>query len=123
MNDIHDRITEEDISNLSKNAIIDIIKGFSELYSVINTTNKKDFYILKSLFIKIGILLNANYINNSYVIKIPNVEEPTIENNYFIYDNYIWCKVKKINKTDKYTGVLYSLKTEDTIVSEIGIIS
>ena len=73
---------------------------------------------------KNGILLTANYMNNNYVIKIPQKTDFT-EPNYFIYDNYIWSKVKKISKFDKYSGQLFTLKLKDNskILTEIGIIS
>jgi hypothetical protein len=50
--------------------------------------------------------------NNNYVIKIPQKTDIT-DNNYFIYDNYIWSKIKKINKSDKYNGQLFTLKLKD----------
>jgi hypothetical protein len=67
-------------------------------------------------------LLSANYMNNNYVIKIP----PQTETNYFIYNNYIWFKIKKIVKTQvNYNGPLLSLKLKnnDKFLSEIGFIS
>ena len=62
--------------------------------------------------------------NNNYVIKIPQKTDVS-ENNYFIYNNYIWSKIKKINKSDKYTGQLFTLKLKDNskFLSEIGVIS
>jgi len=112
-----------EINYLSKKHVISILKGFAELNPIVNTTNKKDFYILKNLFLKIGILISATFMNDNYLIKIPDIDNE-INYNYFIYENHIWCKVKKITKVDKYTGVLYNLKTENgNFVSEIGVIS
>jgi hypothetical protein len=50
----------------------------------------------------------------------------TSDNNYFIYDNYIWSKVKKIVRAqDKYFGQLYNLKMKDNnkYLTEVGVIS
>ena len=62
--------------------------------------------------------------NNNYVIKIPQKTDIT-DNNFFIYNNYIWSKIKKITKSDKYTGQLFTLKLNNNsnILTEIGIIS
>ena len=111
----------EEINKLSYNKIVQLIKGFIEINSVINTNNKSIFYLLKSIFMKIGILLNANY-NNSYIIKIPQTLD-NIDCNYFIYKNYIWSKIKKIAKSDKYTGLLYTITSKEKILTELGIIS
>jgi hypothetical protein len=116
------KITE--INKLSYNNIKFLINGFSEMNTLVNTNDKTIFYLLKNIYMRNGILLTANYMNNNYVIKIPQKSEIT-ESNYFIYDKYIWSKVKKITKTDKYNGQLFTLKLKNNskILSEIGIIS
>ena len=80
--------------------------------------------LVKNIYLKLGILLTANYMNNNYVIKIPQKTD-IIESNYFVYDNYIWSKIKKITKSEKYNGQLFTLKLKDNanILTEIGIIS
>ena len=117
-------LKQEELINLSKQNTLYLIKGFMEINSVINTINKNTFYLLKILFMKIGVLLNANYFNNNYVIKIPQSLDST-DNNYFVYDNYIWSKIKKITKSDKYSGQLYNLimKDNNKYLTEIGLIS
>ena len=119
-------LTEEELFNLSYENTKTLLKGFIEINSVVNTLNKNDFYLLKRLFMKIGILITANYINNNYVIKIPQSLDNINDNNYFVYDNYIWSKVKKIVRAqDKYFGQLYNLKMKDNnnYLTEIGVIS
>lgn len=120
-------LNTEELINLSYIQTLHLIKGFSEINSVFNVTNKNLFYLIKFLYMKVGFLISANFnkITNSYNIKIPNVNDTTSERNYFIYDNYIWIKIKRIEKVDKYTGVLYklNLKNKEKFLSEIGIIS
>ena len=117
-------LTMTEINSLSKKNIKILIDGFSEINSLINTNDKSIFYLLKNIYIKNGILLTANYMNNNYVIKIPQKTDIT-DNNFFIYNNYIWSKIKKITKSDKYTGQLFTLKLNNNsnILTEIGIIS
>ncbi len=115
-------LTMTEINNLNYNQVKMLIKGFEELNSTISTTEKSLFFQLKNIYFKVGILLSANYMNNNYVIKIP----PQTETNYFIYNNYIWFKIKKIVKTQvNYNGPLLSLKLKnnDKFLSEIGFIS
>ena len=115
-------LTMTEINNLNYKQVKMLVKGFEELNSTISTTEKALFFQLKNIYFKIGILLSANYMNNNYVIKIP----PQTETNYFIYNNYIWFKIKKIVKTPvNYNGPLLSLKLKnnDKFLSEIGFIS
>jgi len=118
------KLSNDDLNNLSYTNTLYLIKGFCELYNSINTVNKEDFYLLKNIFLKIGILLSVNYINNNYVIKIPQPID-TLDTNYFVYNNYIWSKVKRINKTDKTDNSLYTISTlnNNKILTEVGIIS
>jgi len=110
----------EDINTLSLTNIRKVINGFCELNTTVNTTDKNVFYFLKYIFLQIGVLISAHYVN-SYIIKIPNLAEK--EPNYFIYNNYIWSKVKKNVKTDKYNGQLFKLSLNQNILTEAGIIS
>lgn len=123
INDI-ELLTLTEINKLSYNNIRFLITGFSEINSLVNTSDKSIFYLLKNIFMRNGILLTANYMNNNYVIKIPQKTD-IIDSNYFIYDNYIWSKVKKITKSEKYNGQLFTLKLKNNskVLSEIGIIS
>jgi len=117
----------EELLNLSYNQTLHLIKGFNEINSSLNINNKNDFYLIKYLFMKIGFLVSANYNKNTnnYILKIPNINDPNSEKNYFIYDNYIWTKIKRIEKVEKYTGFLYKLnmKNKESYLTEIGIIS
>ena len=117
-------LTITEINALSNKNIKILIDGFSEINSLINTTDKSVFYLLKNIYMKNGILLTANYMNNNYVIKIPQKTDIS-DNNYFIYNNYIWSKIKKITKSDKYNGQLFTLKLKDNskFLTEIGVIS
>jgi|694.fasta_scaffold141041_3 hypothetical protein len=117
-------LTITEINALSNKNIKFLIDGFSEINTIINTNDKSIFYLLKNIYMKNGILLTANYMNNNYVIKIPQKTDVS-EINYFIYDNYIWSKIKKITKSDKYNGQLFTLKLKDNskFLTEIGIIS
>jgi hypothetical protein len=110
----------DDINSLSLPDIRKVLNGFCELNSTVNTTDKNIFYFLKYLFLQIGILISAHYVN-SYIIKIPNLAEK--EPNFFIYNNYIWSKVKKNIKTDKYNGQLFTLSLNQNLLTEVGIIS
>jgi hypothetical protein len=110
----------DDINTLSLTNIRKVINGFYELNTTVNTTDKNVFYFLKYIFLQIGVLISAHYVN-SYIIKIPNLAEKVP--NYFIYNNYIWSKVKKNVKTDKYNGQLFKLSLNQNILTEAGIIS
>ena len=121
-------LTNEELLNLSYTQTLYLLKGFNEINSSsINITDKYQFYLIKFLFMKLGFLVNANYnkITNNYVVKIPNINDTTSEKNYFIYNNFLWTKIKRIEKIEKYTGVLYKLnmKNNENYLSEIGVIS
>lgn len=120
-------LTTEELLNLSYMQTLHLIKGFNEINSSLNINNKNQFYLIKFLYMKLGYLISANYNKNTnnYIIKIPNINDPTAEKNYFIYNNYIWTKIKRIEKMEKYTGFLYKLnmKDKENYLSEIGIIS
>lgn len=120
-------LTTEELLNLSYIQTLHLIKGFNEINSSFNINDKNQFYLIKFLYMKIGFLISANYNKNTnnYIIKIPNINDINSDKNYFIYDNYIWTKIKRIEKVEKFTGVLYKLnmKNKESYLSEIGIIS
>lgn len=139
----------DNYNNLNKNKYISIIKGLLEVNVNTNINNsyisfkipnnKKLFYFIKNIFIKFGILISANFIENDkipyYNVKIPktgivcdifNISKNYDDFlNYFIYDNLIWTKIKTINKIDKYSGLIFSIELENNscYCTESGIIS
>ena len=117
----------EELLNLSYIQTLHLIKGFNEINSSFNINSKNQFYLIKYLYMKLGYMVSTNYNKNTnnYIIKIPNINDINVEKDYFIYDNYIWTKIKRIEKVEKYTGVLYklNLKNKENYLSEIGIIS
>lgn len=132
--------------NLSKEKMTFLLKGLLECFYI---KNNEDFYInlkikdknkvyfIKNILFKFQILPNIFYNKNEdyYIIKIPkigiineifniNLNFDINNLNYFIYDNYIFTKIKSISKIDKYTGYMYNIKTEDNnFLSECGVIS
>jgi len=121
-------LSTDELLNLTYFQTLHLIRGFNEINSSsLNISNKNQFYLIKFLYMKIGYLISANYNKNTnnYMIKIPNINDETVEKNYFVYNNYLWTKIKRIEKIEKYTGFLYKLimRNKDNYLSEIGIIS
>jgi len=132
------KIVFEDILKLNKNKLFGLYKGLTEISTEIITTDKNLYYIIKYISLVFRILISCNFVNDKFIIKIPENDDTTntyfiydnyknkiILNNYFIYDNYIWNKIKYIKKVEVLKSNLYSLnlKNNMSIFSDIGIIS
>ena len=100
-----------------------LFKGLTEVNKQITTTNKNLYFIIKYLALTFGILISSNFINEKMVIKIPEIND--IKYNYFVYDNYIWNKIKYISKVDCVKCNLYSLilKNNKSYLTDSGVIS
>jgi hypothetical protein len=153
-NDINDMSTEFkfncpfnnfnfNYNNISEENSKALLKGIVELYYIknpdndyinikINLNSRNIIYIIKFLFMKFGILISTNYIDNYYVVKIPkigiicelfNIPFSNIENlPYFVYNGYICSKIKSIAKVSKFNGNIYILDINDKYVSEVGVL-
>tara|TARA_E500000331_G_scaffold356324_1_gene414300 strand:+ start:1066 stop:5025 length:3960 start_codon:yes stop_codon:yes gene_type:complete len=103
-----------------------------------NTTNKQIGYILRYLFIKIGILVDGFYRDKyeHYVICIPytktlfemfNFTEMTPKDDtltYFEYDGILWTGIKSIDEMKEFTGYVYDLQVADNhnYTTEMGLV-
>lgn len=145
-NSISDLSLSLNILNLNKRNSMNVLKGIMEIFYnkndnsnniIINTHNKKIIYLIKQLLLKFNILPMISY-NDNYILKIPKTgiindifdikENNDIHNinNYFVYNDCLWIKIKKIKTEDElYSGLIYSIKTNNlnSISTDTGIIS
>lgn len=134
------------ILNLSKEKMTYFLKGILECFYIKNNEDfyinlkikeKNKVYIIKYILYKFQILPTIFYNKNEdfYILKIPKIGiineifningNVDINNlNYFIYDKYIFTKIKSISTINKYIGFMYNVITEDNnFLSECGVIS
>ena len=147
-----DKKFNNNYNDLNKKNSNSLVKGFLELsitddnksYLYYKTNNKNIVYIIKFLLFKFDVLISTFFYkdqnNNNisyYVIRIPKTKYITsclnilynqdYENNfnYFVYNNYIWSKIKNIEVVD-YNNTVYMLLLENNIteyVTDIGIVN
>ena len=128
----------------STNFIIGCLKSngceINEKYQCMffNTNSKQKAYIMKYMFMKIGILVDGffNKEQNNYILAIPYTKKlfemldysgnASLNKNitFFEYNNILWTGIKSINKMSKYDGLVYDLNIEDNhnYVTEMGIV-
>lgn len=96
---------------------------------IVNISEKNKYYLLKYVCLLLGIHISSyyNHQTQTITVKIPT-HINKIGYNFFIYDNYIWYKVKSVKKINDFNGNLYTIELKDNnknkkMVSDIGIIS
>lgn len=96
---------------------------------IVNINEKNKYYFIKylCLLLEINISSYFNYKNQTISIKIPKHINKS-GYNFFIYDNYIWNRVKSIKKINDYNGYLYTIHLKDNnknkkMLTDMGIIS
>jgi len=109
-----------EIFNISKEQLNILAKGIVELSNYITINNKQSYYIIKYIFILLGVSINSYYKDGFIHIKISKTNY-----NSFNYNNHLWNKIKSIKKISNYNGDLYSLKlkTDNYFLTDFGFIS
>jgi hypothetical protein len=117
------KIVLEDILKLNNSNLFSLFKGLTEITKQITTNDKNLYFIIKYVALVFRVLISSNFINDKIIIKIPEFDDTKY--NYFIYDNYIWNKIKYIKKIEVLKCNLYSLtlKNNAEILTDVGIIS
>lgn len=111
------QIELEDIFNITKEQLKILGNAIMELDSNITTNNKQTYYIIKYVFILLGISINSYYKDGYIIIKISKTN--------FNYNNLLWNKIKSIKKVPNFNGNLYTLKlkTNNFYLTDLGFIS
>lgn len=113
------KIDINDIFKLSKEDLTEFMNGIIENSNEFNITDNEVFKIIKFSCMLLGIGLTSYFKDGKTHVKILKEDK-----NNFIYDNFIWNKIRYIKKVD-YTGNLYSLslKSNNFYLTEFGFIS
>jgi hypothetical protein len=109
----------EDIFKMTKEELTEFINGIMENSNEFNTTENEIFKIIKYTCMLLGMSLTSYFKDGKIHIKILKEDK-----NNFIYNNFVWNKIKYIKKID-FTGNLYSLslKNNNFYLTEFGLIS
>lgn len=113
------KIVFEDIFKMTKEELTEFMNGIMENSNEFNINDNEIFKIIKYTCMLLGISLTSYYKDGKIHIKILKEDK-----NNFIYDNFVWNKIRYIKKVD-FTGNLYSLtlKTNNFYLTEFGLIS
>jgi len=113
------KIRFEDIFKMNIDELNEFIKGIIENSNEFFVIDNEIFKIIKFTCLFLGINMTSYFKDGRINIKILKEDK-----NKFIYDNFIWNKIKYIKKVD-FTGNLYSLslKSKKNYLTEFGLIS
>lgn len=113
------KISINDIFKMSKDELTEFMNGIMENSNEFNITDNEIYKIIKFSCLLLGIGFTSYFKDGKTHIKILKEDK-----NKFIYNNYVWNKIKYIKKID-YTGNLYSLclKSNNFYLTEFGFIS
>ncbi len=109
----------EDVFKMTNEELNEFMKGIIENSNDFFVTDNDIFKIIKFTCLFLGINLTSYFKDGRIYIKILKEDK-----NKFIYDNFIWNKIKYIKKVD-FTGNLFSLtlKSKRFYLTEFGFIS
>lgn len=113
------KIVFDDIFKMTKDELTEFINGIMENSNEFNITDNEVFKIIKYTCMLLGMSLTSYFKDGKNHIKILKEDK-----NNFIYDNFVWNKIRYIKKVD-FTGNVYSLslKTNNFYLTEFGLIS
>jgi len=113
------KININDIFLMTKDELMEFLNGIIENSNEFNITDNEIFKIIKFTCLFLGIGFTSYFKDGKIHIKILKEDK-----NNFIYDNFVWNKIKYIKKVD-FTGNLYSLslKSNNFYLTELGFIS
>jgi len=113
------KIRFEDIFKMNIDELNEFIKGIIENSNEFFVIDNEIFKIIKFTCLFLGINMTSYFKDGRINIKILKEDK-----NKFIYDNFIWNKIKYIKKVE-FTGNLYSLslKSKKFYLTEFGLIS
>ena len=113
------KIVFEDIFKMTKEELTEFMNGIMENSNEFNITDNEIFKIIKYTCMLLGISLTSYFKDGKIHVKILKEDK-----NNFIYDNFVWNKIRYIKKVD-FTGNLYSLslKNNNFYLTEFGLIS
>jgi hypothetical protein len=108
-----------DIFKMNIEELTEFMNGITENSNEFIITDNEIFKIIKFTCLFLGISFTSYFKDGKTHIKILKEDK-----NNFIYDNYVWNKIKNIKKIE-YTGNLYSLqlKSNNFYLTEFGLIS
>jgi len=121
--DTNPSIQLSDLFKLNKEQLLILAKGIIEINNYLIINNKQLYYIIKYIFLLLGISIISYYKDGFIHIKISR-KLLTNHYNFVNHNNLIWNKIKSIKKIN-YNGFLYSLKlkTNNYYITDIGVIS
>lgn len=112
--------------SLNRKNLEDFYYGLIELNKDISIKNydKQSYLIIKYTCLLLGMSISAIFKDGTILIKMPK-KISKLYYNYFNYNNYVWTKIKSINKIQNYNGNLYYIKSKsgNPYLTDIGIIS
>jgi hypothetical protein len=113
------KIKFENVFKMTNEELNGFMKGIIENSNDFFVTDNDIFKIIKFTCLFLGINLTSYFKDGRIYIKILKEDK-----NKFIYDNFIWNKIKYIKKVD-FTGNLFSLtlKSKRFYLTEFGFIS
>jgi len=108
-----------DIFKMNMEELTEYMNGITENTNEFIITDNEIFKIIKFTCLFLGISFTSYFKDGKTHIKILKEDK-----NNFIYENYVWNKIKNIKKIE-YTGNLYSLqlKSNNFYLTEFGLIS